>query len=229
MKKTLCMLALMKKINPITQLAVLALLIPAIQANATIFTVNGKSGPWQYVNGGLNTAFQYGVNDQTAPTAITSIGGTSIQPTYQITLSYQSGTVVVAPNGGPPGNLGIDANGLSSYANPDLSPHANGNCPSFFMGESAGSPKYLGELVGTFANSQGQIVGSPFAIGDGPITFIVPAGASQLELGVNDNLFSDNTGSWNLNVTMVPEPCCAALLGLALCGFWWPRRQPRIM
>jgi hypothetical protein len=191
----------------------------AVQANASIFTINAKSGPWQYVNGGLNTGFQYGVNDQAGPTVITSIGGTSVLPTYQITLSYQSGTVVVAGGTGA-----VDANGLLSYPNPDLSPHLNGNCPSFYMVESASSPKYLAELVGTFANSQGQIVGSPFAIGDGPVTFIVPAGASQLQLGVNDNLFSDNTGSWNENVTMVPEPCFAALLGLAVCACSRPRR-----
>jgi hypothetical protein len=95
------------------------------------------------------------------------------------------------------------------------------------MGESASSPKYLGEFVGAFANSSGQVVGTPFAIGDGPATFIVPAGASQLQLGVNDNLFSDNTGSWNVNVTMVPEPSTCALMVAGVTTLVAFRRQAK--
>jgi hypothetical protein len=60
-------------------------------------------------------------------------------------------------------------------------------------------PIYEVELVGTFANN-GVIIGQPFAIGDGPATFVIPAGANQLLLGANDNAYSDNLGSWTLSV-----------------------------
>ena len=68
-------------------------------------------------------------------------------------------------------------------------------------------PIYASELVGTFgyngsnATQPGTIVGSPFSIGDGPATFIIPAGANQLLLGVDDNCYNDNGGSWTLSVS----------------------------
>src|SRR5438067_10418276 len=53
------------------------------------------------------------------------------------------------------------------------------------------------ELVGTFAND-GVIVGKPFPIGNGPTALTVPAGANQLLLGINDNRYSDNSGSFTV-------------------------------
>src|SRR5438045_9481984 len=72
-------------------------------------------------------------------------------------------------------------------------------------------------LVGTFANDAGQIVGTPFGAGNGPLTLAVPSGASRLQLGVNDNFYSDNSGSWTVNatITAVPEPAVGAIMGLA--------------
>ena len=183
--------------------------------NADTFSVNGRSGPWQYVNGGINTAFQFGVNDHQAPTIISSLGG-SLFAGEQIQLTYQSGTVNPASTGFPPGNSFVNAGGVLAFPNPYLADpnNINGKFPSAYMGESVGSPIYLAELVGTFANNAGQIVGSPFAIGNGPTTVVVPAGASRLQLGVNDNLFGDNVGSWTIDVTVVPEPGVFSLLGL---------------
>ena len=63
---------------------------------------------------------------------------------------------------------------------------------------SSSYPVYARGLVGTFANN-GVIVGTPFPIGDGPATFIIPAGANQLLLGVDDNYYVDNVGSWQIS------------------------------
>ena len=57
-----------------------------------------------------------------------------------------------------------------------------GAYPSYYMNPY---PIYASELEGTFANN-GVIVGKAFAIGDGPATFIIPAGANQLLSGVDD-------------------------------------------
>jgi len=66
--------------------------------------------------------------------------------------------------------------------------------PSYYM-NPATYPIYASELVGTFANSDGQIVGTPFAVGNLG-TFTIPTGATQLQLGVNDVGYGDNYGSW---------------------------------
>ncbi len=45
---------------------------------------------------------------------------------------------------------------------------------------------------------------------------MIPAGATQLQLGVNDDIYSDNTGAYQITITGagVPEPSALALLGL---------------
>ncbi len=60
------------------------------------------------------------------------------------------------------------------------------------------------ELLGTFADANGQIVGTPFAIGDLG-TFTVPSGATQLQLGVNDCGYAGNAGSLNIQITGIPS------------------------
>jgi hypothetical protein len=41
----------------------------------------------------------------------------------------------------------------------------------------------------------------PFAIGDGPDSVTIPAGATRLQLGVNDDKFADNFDSWDIQVS----------------------------
>ena len=205
-------------------LAVCASLI-SVSAWADIVNVAGTSGPWMYVNGGLNTSFQYGVGDQAAPTVITSIGSVNLSAGQTVTLAYQSGTVNYAGFNNPPGPR--DANGYPGQPNPGSSPNPNGTFPSHYMNESLISPKFPGELVGTFANSSGQIVGSPFAVGNGPAAFVVPSGATALQLGVNDNVFGDNVGSWNILVTAIPEPATAAVFGIGTLALAYARRKRR--
>ncbi len=195
-----------------------AFLLSVPSSRAATYTINAQSGPWQYVNGGLNTSYQFGINDHLPPTVI------SLSPGQQVVVAYASGLIDIASTGWPPANSYVDANGVLALPNPNLSPHANGDTPSVYMGESAASPKYLGELVGTFANSTGQIVGTPFAIGDGPLTLLVPAAATRLQLGVNDNLFADNGGSWSIEVTVVPEPGGLTLLCLGAIALVIRRR-----
>ena len=148
---------------------------------AGTFTVDGKSGPWEYVNGGLNTAFQYGVDDQSPPTIVSSVSGIDIVPGLPWSRSMNPELSV----GGQAPLFG--AGGDPSKPNPDLPPHSNGPYPSFYMSFSPSQPINAYELVGTFANSQGQIVGTPFPVGEGPTVLTVPLGATQLQLGVNDN------------------------------------------
>jgi hypothetical protein len=189
---------------------------------STTVAVSGMAGPWQYVSGGLNTSYQYGLGDETAPTVLTSAAGFSFAQGDSMTVTYLSGTTTIDE-----GNSPTDANGRGPGAvNPEAPINGNsdasgyGYAPSRFF-NSSDYPAYYGELVGAFADGTGQIVGTPFNIGDlGELT--VPAGAAQLQLGVNDTKFSDNTGSWQIQVSeQVPEPssvCLIALGSLSLLG-----------
>ncbi len=79
-----------------------------------------------------------------------------------------------------------------------------GNFPSYYF-DPSDWPTYEGEVVGTFADSSGRVVGTPFNIGDHGVV-IVPAGASQLEVGINDDYFQDNAGSIIMSVTDITQP-----------------------
>jgi hypothetical protein len=69
---------------------------------------------------------------------------------------------------------------------------------NFFIHDNR-TPIYPGSFVGGFADGTGQLVAPPIHIGNA-IETVVPAGATQLLLGVNDHFYTDNTGSWNVSV-----------------------------
>jgi hypothetical protein len=183
---------------------------------AVTATVNSRSGPWDYVNGGLNTGYQYGVGDQTAPTMISAANGFGFSAGDSLTIQYVSGTVAA----GSPGYPFVDALGETDTPLNNSVDLFHGAGPSYYM-NPATYPIYLVELVGTFAASNGAIMGTPFAIGNSR-TVTVPGGATQLQLGVNDNLYSDNFGSWTIQITgpaAISEPStCASVPAVASGG-----------
>ena len=52
----------------------------------------------------------------------------------------------------------------------------------------------LGGLVGAFTDNNGAVI-QPIALGASAKTFLVPAGATQLQLGIDDDYFEDNSGT----------------------------------
>jgi uncharacterized protein (TIGR03437 family) len=165
-------------------------------AESTTVTVNANQGPWEQ---SLNPNFNYGFGDNTGPSVVSASSGIPFTPGGTVTVTYVSGQLNVFPEGGYPAT---DANGYSGNATNKQVIATYGNYPSYFM-DASSYPVYASELVGTFANN-GVIVGTPFPIGDGPATFVIPSGANQLLLGVDDNDYSDNTGSWSLSVSYAP-------------------------
>ncbi|HUB24222.1 MAG TPA: PEP-CTERM sorting domain-containing protein [Tepidisphaeraceae bacterium] len=173
-------------------------------------TVNGDQGPW-LVTGTLNAAYPYNQtfdNNEAAPTVVTSSSQVSIDPGQVVSINYVSGTVSVQPGTYPytnsGGNTAIPENNSVVYGS---------NWPSYWI-PAAQYPVYSTELIATFADASGAIVGTPFAAGLSD-TVTVPAGATQLQLGVNDTNYSDNAGSWTIGVSnVVPEPTSLGLLAI---------------
>jgi len=193
--------------------------VPCARADSTQdFSVSGNSGPWLWVNGGLNTGFQYGVGDEIGPTSVSAADGFSFAQGGTLTVSYLSG-LVSAGSSFP----FVNAMGDTFISPFDNNPGSSGKvAPSFYFNPSD-YPAYLVELVGAFANSSGMIVGTPFNIGLGG-SFVIPAGASQLQLGVNDDIYGDNSGAFEVSVSgpashgAAPEPATLLLLCGGLAG-----------
>jgi len=149
------------------------------QPNATIVTgsasLSATAIPWTNV-GGANPSFNYGhssAGDGTAPIIIATPTAGAI-----ITLNVTGSATV---NG-------------ASHAPGDAGPTA-----STYPGNFISSPKIV---VGAFTNSSGVVLnpGGPVSIGSSA-TLTVPAGVSQLQVGINSsaNTFSANSGNFTLS------------------------------
>jgi hypothetical protein len=191
---------------------------------------------------GLNYPFFfYGLQDGKPPTIVDASQGFSFAPGGAFTISYLNG--FTSPYGGFGGGTFGDGNGLngvfSSFKQPTKyydsypfvynSPGLGNYYPTLytFLGADPASEYYLGCLVGTFADSSGTIAGMPFFIGDGPVSVTVPVGATRLQLGINDDLFSDNRGILLVEVTgpgNAPIPTTTLLFGSGLLGLVGWRR-----
>jgi hypothetical protein len=183
-----------------------AVVLAAGPANADTVTVAGNAGPWSVA---LNPSDSYGDGAEVAPTSVSVTSGVSY------VIQYVSGTTVSTP-GDPP----EDANGYTFF--PPLKSGAPGKYTT--------TAPFLDELVGVFTDASGVIIGSPLVIGDGPVTELAPVGATALDLGINDNKYSDNSGSLQVSVTAaVPEPSTWAMmmLGFASLGFMAYRRKSK--
>jgi len=147
--------------------------LTAVQT-ATV-NVSGTTGPWSVT---LNNSYSYGNSGVAAPVAF------PVQAGEQLNFQYLSGLV----------SIGF------SYPSTDASgvPNAPGNGfgePAYYALQYANG----GALVGAWTDLTGRLVAAPFAINDG-VTVTAPAGAMQVQLGVNDVYYNDNLGSWSIQI-----------------------------
>lgn len=172
--------------------------LSGLSASTTTVVVPSTAGPWDVA---LNPTFDYThAHDYTAPIVLNAGSGITFSPGGAITVAYVSGTVS-AGSGYPY----VDANGLAgNITNGCVMNSSNGCFPAYYMNPAV--LVYAVELVGTFANN-GVIVGQPFAIGNGPATLTIPAGANQLQLGINDNFYGDNAGALTVSVSQPYQVC----------------------
>jgi hypothetical protein len=192
--------------------AVLFLLASSLGATTLTVSVDATQMPWNWTETGLNSNFRFGVLNGSMPVVIDASNGISFAPGGTIILTYLSGDTSSCQ-----GCPNVDANGWTA----SLADHNQGSSrtyyPSAYMSPY---PIYLMALVGTFADSSGAIVGSPFLVGDGSKTLTIPTGAARLQLGVNDDDFADNSGKLQVAVSEeavgAPEPGAIWLLSIGL-------------
>jgi hypothetical protein len=156
--------------------------VPGADHTTVTKYIPAPSGPW-VVTLSLNSDYSYG-GGQAAPVVFSAADGFAFQAGDVLTIQYDSGLWC----GGTYVSVGtcVDANGYGIYSPADDHPYPSTTvyAPSKYM-NPATYPIYLMELVGTFADSRGQIVGTPFKVGNGPVNVTIPAGAVQLQLGSN--------------------------------------------
>ena len=216
----------------------------AFEAHATSYSVNGISGPWDPSLAG-NPHYS---DDAGAALRLGVTPGSTITIQYidGLTASFCIGCNIYDARGAIGSIFGSGA-GFTGQG-------FSGNFfPSFTIdpGNTGVPPIYLNALIGAFVDSAGHLL-QAFApipghnnIPDPPnpdivpsslyavYSFVVPAGAAYLQLGVNDDIFSDNSGQLNLDITGVtplaetPIPGALPLFasGLGMLGFVAHRRR----
>ncbi|WP_152098695.1 hypothetical protein [Lacipirellula parvula] len=184
----------------------IALLI-STHSVASVFTVDATSGPW---DPDLNPTAVYGDGSDSPAFSITS--GFDFTAGGLFTFEYISGLTSTYDQVPPY----ADANGDIDYLANDFLGNSGNYFPSAYVNPLT-YPAYLNALIGTFADASGAIVGTPFFVGNGPLSVAAPTGATLILLGFNDDIFQDNTGSITLSVTgpsVVPEPTGAAIVAV---------------
>jgi uncharacterized protein YecT (DUF1311 family) len=161
------------------------------------YTVPGTAMPWLWNRTVLNVTHPIGNEDGTGPVVL-NLAGLKARSGQWLEIHYLSGQATIDSD--IPSN---DANGTDQYG------HDHGGngftglpLPSEYM---APYPINLGALVGAFADKAGQLVGPPFFLGDGPTQKLIPAGATQFQLGINDDSFSNHGGSFVVAVNVAKE------------------------
>src|SRR5262245_18885536 len=91
-------------------IAMLALSATAARASSIEVTVAATAGPWNWVAGGLNSGYAYGLTqpDFTPPTTV-SLASLGLNPGDSIYILYKSGLTNASgstPDQGPAGHVG---------------------------------------------------------------------------------------------------------------------------
>lgn len=156
------------------------------------YLVRATAMPWLWQPGGLNASYGFGAQDGTGPLILT-LAGLQAKPGGILLVRYLSGEISTGM-----GSPMMDADGFANFDAFGANGITGKPMPNRYMSPY---PINVGSLVGAFTTRAGRLVGAPFALGDRPTQLTIPAGAAQLQLGINDDLYADNTGAFTIAVT----------------------------
>jgi RHS repeat-associated protein len=158
---------------------------------------------------GANTQFQATVQDRNGVPITGAVVAFTVLGVNATTGSAQTNASGIALFNYTGVNAGIDQvsaavslQGINLVSN--ISPvswvGSGGTKPAIVLGPK-GAVTTLGlvGLCGAFTDSTGAVI-EPISIGASPKQFAVPIGATQVQLGVNDDIFRDNQGSFVVTV-----------------------------
>ena len=167
--------------------------------NRALVTVDSHAGPWLI---SLNPGYDYGIHDNSGPTIVNKANsGIDFVPGKVLTIIYVSG-LVSAGAAWPFVDANGDVKGIYGCGDGLLDHGTSGTAfPCIYT--DTHKKTFLMELMGVFTDSNGVIVGKPFTIGDGPYQMAIPAGATQLQMGINDDIYWDNMGSFQILVAYI--------------------------
>jgi hypothetical protein len=202
-----------------------------VHAGTIDVIVNSTDEPWDPTLAG-NSSYVWTNNApgyQTGPAVVNTV--VSFTAGNQLVIAYLTGldtTNAISV----PGLPYVDGLG---YTNLEYDSSDPIGMPADFIPNTPPPSIYLQEVLGTFTDGSGDIVGTPFVVGDGT-TVTVPVGASALQLGVNDDYYYDNADDPNNpltfsvsdqgnGTTQTPEPATFVLVGGALLAIGYRRAR----
>jgi hypothetical protein len=147
--------------------------------------VSGQSNPWDQ---SVNPTMIYSAPNDAFPPVVVSMADLSVVEGGILTLKCTGGST----NAGGTPDSGCDGLTVFDPSNDRYQPACNSYYPSRYV-ERAQYPVYIMQVLGAFATSSGVVVGKPFVISAKVVSIKVPAGATRLQLGMNDCKNSDNS------------------------------------
>jgi hypothetical protein len=225
--------------------------IVAVNGNMNIFGAGHPAAPFNGMSteGALPILAASGLTGGQALTIATLSGSTSCGASAPCNVAIGADGAALVFSVGP--TNGTDVNALAG-ANVGISGIIFNGRDMFLTGVFIGASEPTGngpaittytsavDAVGTFS----PLLGQAFYIGDGRTgfnnsigglqQFIAPTGATRLYLGFMDafnnfvgfpGAFTDNTGTLQVDVNVVPEPGTIMLMGLGLVGVAMLRKK----
>lgn len=165
-------------------------LLPTSSTYKFDVTVPETSLPW-YISANPTMTFNNGVG--TPPISV-SLQTNSINPGAIINVKCTSGTAYSAAQSqttavGCDGSINATVKGSHAGA------------PSFYIPKFSDTTNWVGNnLIASFANANGTIIGTPFIVNSKGVTVMAPHGATQLLIGVDDSYLPDNSGSMTVTI-----------------------------
>jgi PDZ domain len=172
--------------------------------NPLLIEVDANCGPWNFKPGGLNKEFPYGWGDHLPPVVVKSDEQFSFKEGELIQIQYLDKRA--RPVAWDYDNSS-DSEGETLRLVNDLKGNTGNYMPSRYIPVSE-YPVFLMALIGVFTKEDGSIVGSPFKVGIHR-TVQVPAGAKQIQFGINDDWFTTyppNLGGYRILIRKLPKP-----------------------
>jgi hypothetical protein len=186
--------------------------------HAAVLSVLSNQRPWDT---GANPSLPYGSSDPGLPPAVAQGSVFGFMAGDLVQISVLGGSVSAFP----PDYPFIDISGVVVAPGNDPNAYVGpvndgvGSSGTFFpsLYTPADWPTQLMALIGTFADDNGVVVGTPFSVGPQK-QVTVPVGATRLQFGLNDDVFGDNGGAFEVDVAAVPEPAAWLALTIGLIG-----------